>query len=55
MKSARLGKTGLEVSELGFGGIPITRLDLAEAVELVKYSFDRGITFFDTAYVYGVI
>jgi len=53
MKSARLGKTGLEVSELGFGGIPITRLDLAEAVELVKYSFDRGITFFDTAYVYG--
>jgi predicted aldo/keto reductase-like oxidoreductase len=53
MRSARLGKTGLEVSQLGFGGIPITRLDLAEAVELVKYSLDRGITFFDTAYVYG--
>jgi len=53
MRSARLGKTGLEVSELGFGGIPITRLDLAEAVALVKYSLDRGITFFDTAYVYG--
>ena len=53
MRSARLGKTGLEVSELGFGGIPITRLDLAEAVALVKYSLDRGISFFDTAYVYG--
>jgi len=53
MKSTRLGKTGIQVSELGFGGIPITRLGFDEAVDLVKYCVDQGITFFDTAYVYG--
>jgi len=53
MKSVRLGKTGILVSELGFGGIPITRLDFNEAVSLVGYCFDQGITFFDTANAYG--
>ena len=53
MKSMRLGKTEIQVSELGFGGIPITRLNFDEAADLVKYCFDQGIIFFDTAYVYG--
>jgi len=53
MKSTRLGKTGLAVSELGFGGIPIIRLGFDEAVEVVRHCFERGVTFFDTANVYG--
>jgi predicted aldo/keto reductase-like oxidoreductase len=53
MKSVRLGKTGILVSGLGFGGIPITRLAFNEAASLVRYCFDQGITFFDTANAYG--
>lgn len=53
MRKKRLGRTELWVSELGFGGIPITRLDLNEAVDLIRYCYAQGITFFDTAYLYG--
>jgi len=37
------------VSEIGFGCIPITRLVKDEAVHLIHYAMDKGITFFDTA------
>ncbi len=53
MRSMRLGRTGLMVSELGFGGIPIIRLDFDDAVAVVRHCYERGITFFDTANVYG--
>lgn len=53
MRSIRLGRTGLMVSELGFGGIPIIRLDFDDAVAVVRHCYERGITFFDTANVYG--
>ncbi|MGD9125479.1 MAG: aldo/keto reductase, partial [Desulfarculaceae bacterium] len=53
MKKIRLGRTGLMVSEIGFGGIPVTRLDMQEAVDLVTYCFEKGINFFDTANMYG--
>ena len=52
MRYQQLGKTGLEVSELGFGGIPILRLETGEAEKTVRHAFDRGINFFDTAYAY---
>jgi predicted aldo/keto reductase-like oxidoreductase len=52
MDKVRLGATGLEVSRIGFGGIPIIPLGHGEAVDLVRYCFDRGITFFDTANMY---
>jgi predicted aldo/keto reductase-like oxidoreductase len=41
------------VSELGFGGIPIIRLEIDEAVAVIRHCFERGVTFFDTANVYG--
>ncbi|WP_425057848.1 hypothetical protein SCACP_24130 [Sporomusa carbonis] len=47
-----LGRTGLKVSEVGFGGIPILRLPTEEAVQILRHSFDRGITFYDTANAY---
>jgi uncharacterized protein len=52
MRYMMLGKTGLEVSELGFGGIPIIRLSTAEAVMVLRRAYDRGITLFDTANMY---
>ena len=53
MKTTTLGRTGLVVSELGFGGIPIIRLDHDAAVDVVRHCFDSGVTFFDTANMYG--
>jgi predicted aldo/keto reductase-like oxidoreductase len=53
MKTVRFGKTGLTVSELGFGGIPIIPLDFNDAVKVVCHCFERGITFFDTANAYA--
>jgi len=52
MKKKRLGKTGLMVTELGFGGIPIMQLDANGGAEMVRYCFDRGVNFFDTANMY---
>lgn len=53
MRKIRLGKTELLVSAIGFGGIPVTRLTPEEGAKLVRYCFDQGITFFDTAPLYG--
>jgi predicted aldo/keto reductase-like oxidoreductase len=52
MKTIRLGATALEISEIGFGGIPIIPLPQEEAVSVVRHCFDLGITFFDTANMY---
>lgn len=52
MRYLILGKTGLQVSEVGFGAIPIIRLSLDEAVRVLWRAFDRGITLYDTAHVY---
>ena len=52
MNTIKLAGTDLEISEIGFGGIPIIALSMNEAVSIVKYCFDYGITFFDTANMY---
>ncbi|NLA26733.1 MAG: aldo/keto reductase [Firmicutes bacterium] len=44
-----LGKTGLQVSEIGFGGIPLQRIPPDEAVTVVREAFRLGINFFDSA------
>jgi predicted aldo/keto reductase-like oxidoreductase len=49
MKKIKLGKTGLEVSRVGFGGIPIQRLTEDEAVRVVQRCLELGVTFLDTA------
>jgi len=58
MEKRTLGKTGLEVSALGFGcmgisqsyGRPSSRED---GIAIIRAAVDRGVTFFDTAEVYG--
>ena len=58
MQKRKLGKSNLEVSALGLGcmgmsfsyGVP---KDKGEMIALIRAAVDRGITFFDTAEVYG--
>ena len=58
MQKRKLGKSNLEVSALGFGcmglnsgyGHPLSKED---AIKLIRDVADRGVTFFDTAEVYG--
>lgn len=52
MQTMKLGSTGLEVSRIGFGGIPIQRLTEDEAVRVVRRCLELGVTFFDTANAY---
>ncbi len=49
-----LGKTGLKISRLGFGGIPIQRVDAEITKELIYAAREKGITFIDTARAYTV-
>lgn len=59
MKYRRLGKSGLRVSEIGFGAWTIgldwwgKKIDDAEAVRMLKKAYDVGINFFETADMYG--
>lgn len=52
MQTRELGSTGMRISAIGFGGIPIIRLPFDEAVAVLHHAVERGITFFDTAHVY---
>ena len=49
LKKRRLGKTGLQVTEIGFGGIPIQRVSEEEAIKVVKRCYELGINYYDTA------
>jgi len=53
MEKIRLGKTNLMVTRIGFGGIPIQRLNENDAVAVVKRCLDLGINFIDTANAYS--
>ena len=57
MKTRKLG--GLEVSELGFGNMGLSGghygpgVDRAQGIRVIRDAHERGVTFFDTAEVYG--
>jgi aryl-alcohol dehydrogenase-like predicted oxidoreductase len=58
MQKRRLGKCGLEVSAMGLGCMGMSfgygpPADEKEMVSLIRAAVDRGVTFFDTAEVYG--
>jgi aryl-alcohol dehydrogenase-like predicted oxidoreductase len=48
-----LGKTGEQLSIIGFGGIVVTNETTGEASNIVAEAFDRGINYFDVAPSYG--
>jgi aryl-alcohol dehydrogenase-like predicted oxidoreductase len=58
MQKRALGKSGLEVSELGFGCMGLSfgfgpATEKTEAINVIRAAVERGVTFFDTAEVYG--
>jgi aryl-alcohol dehydrogenase-like predicted oxidoreductase len=53
MNRVRLGKTGLMVSRVGMGGIPIQRPAEDEAITLIRRALDLGVNLIDTAAGYG--
>lgn len=54
MEYTNLGNTGLKVSRLGFGGIPIQRITQEEATALIRKLPEYGINYIDTARGYTV-
>ena len=53
MQYRRLGKTDLEVSIVGFGGIPIGTVPETEAIPIINRAMDVGINYFHTSPRYG--
>ncbi|MGL4607735.1 MAG: aldo/keto reductase [Eubacteriaceae bacterium] len=52
MEKRTLGRTSLEVSLIGFGGIPIQRCGQWEVDEIIETLIDEGVNFIDTARAY---
>jgi len=58
MRKRKLGKSGLEVSAIGFGCMGLSfgygpAQEKHKAVSLIRQAFELGVTFFDTAEAYG--
>jgi aryl-alcohol dehydrogenase-like predicted oxidoreductase len=58
MKKRKLGKSNLEVSDLGLGCMGLSfgygpAVDKKDGIALIRAAVERGVTFFDTAEVYG--
>src|SRR3984957_757456 len=58
MQTRKLGKSGLEVSALGFGCMGLSfglgpATEKSEAIKVIRAAYDGGVTFFDTAEAYG--
>jgi aryl-alcohol dehydrogenase-like predicted oxidoreductase len=49
LKETTLGRSGLKVKVLGFGGIPIQRVSEEEAISVVRRCHELGINYYDTA------
>jgi aryl-alcohol dehydrogenase-like predicted oxidoreductase len=60
VQKRRLGQSGLEVAALGYGAMGLSHgygpaTDRTTAIAMVRAAFDRGVTLFDTAQIYGAI
>jgi aryl-alcohol dehydrogenase-like predicted oxidoreductase len=58
MQTRKLGKTNLEVSAIGLGCMGLSfgygpAVDTAQGIALIRAAVERGVTFFDTAEIYG--
>jgi L-galactose dehydrogenase/L-glyceraldehyde 3-phosphate reductase len=58
MQYRTVGKTGVQVSEIGFGcgnnAVLMVRAPYEEQVKVVRRALDAGLNFFDTAFAYGL-
>src|SRR5437764_1346826 len=60
MQKRKLGKSNLEVSAIGLGCMGLSHgygpaTDNQQAIALIRAAVERGVTFFDTAQIYGAI
>ena len=58
MQKRKLGKSGLEVSAVGYGCMGLEAVygpatDRQEGIRIIRAAYERGVTFFDTAEAYG--
>src|SRR5580704_18389386 len=58
MKKRKLGKSNLEVSAIGLGCMGLSfglgpAVEKKDGISLIRAAVERGVTFFDTAEVYG--
>ena len=58
MQKRKLGKSNLEVSALGLGCMGMSfgygpAADKKDMISLIRQAFEQGVTFFDTAEIYG--
>src|SRR5512134_3948000 len=58
MQKRKLGNSNLEVSAIGFGCMGLSfgygpAADKQQAISIIRVAVERGVTFFDTAEVYG--
>ena len=58
MQYRTIGKTGVKISEIGFGcgnnAVLMVKAPYDEQVKVVRHALDAGINFFDTAFAYGL-
>jgi aryl-alcohol dehydrogenase-like predicted oxidoreductase len=58
MQYRTLGKTGIKISEIGFGcgnnAVLMVKSSYEDQIEAVRHALDQGINFFDTAFAYGL-
>jgi aryl-alcohol dehydrogenase-like predicted oxidoreductase len=58
MQYRTIGKTGVKVSEIGFGcgnnAVLMVKAPYEDQVKAVRHALEQGITFFDTAFAYGL-
>src|SRR6185437_7279355 len=58
MRTRKLGKSNLEVSAIGFGCMGLSfgygpPVEKQQGISIIRAAVERGVTFFDTAEVYG--
>ena len=58
MQFRTIGKTGVRVSEIGFGcgnnAVLMVKASYEDQVKAVRHALDLGINYFDTAFAYGL-
>ncbi len=58
MQFRTIGRTGVRISEIGFGcgnnAVLMVKASYADQLKAVRHALDRGINFFDTAFAYGL-
>lgn len=53
MQKRRLGRTNLQVTQVGFGAFPIRDVNRKSALRVIRRAYELGVNYYDTARAYG--